>query len=316
MRALITGVNGFVGNHLTNYLLSQGIEVFGTTSQINSKYSEANPKLFINDLTSEQSIIKLLNEIQPNHIYHLAGQSNVKGSWDSKVETIHVNVNLTINLLEAVRKSSIVDKVRVVTVGSSEEYGRVTDMTLPIDESVSLKPTNPYGISKATVSYFAKQYHDAYGMKIVHVRPFNHIGPGQKLGFVVTDFSSQIIDIEKETGDKKIIRVGNLEAQRDFTDVRDIVRAYYLLLTTTSTAFGEVYNVCSGVPITISSILDKLLSFSHQKIEVFVDPTKLRPIDIPLYIGNNKKINQITGWKPEFSLNTTLSDVLDYIRKQ
>lgn len=314
MRALITGINGFVGQHLANYLLSQGFEVFGTTSQINSKHS-VNSKIFINDLASEQTIIKLLDEIQPDHIYHLAAQSNVKKSWDSKVDTIHVNVNLTINLLEAARKSNIKDRVKIVTIGSSEEYGRVTDMTLPIDESVSLKPTNPYGISKATVSYFARQYYQAYGLKIVHTRPFNHIGPGQKLGFVVTDFTSQIINIEKKIEDK-IIRVGNLEAQRDFTDVRDIVRAYYLLLTNTSTAFGEVYNVCSGIPVSISSILDKLLSFSHQKIDVFVDPNKLRPIDIPLYIGNNKKINQIIGWKPEISLNTTLSDVLDYIRKQ
>ncbi|WP_261302651.1 GDP-mannose 4,6-dehydratase [Paenibacillus andongensis] len=315
MRALITGVNGFVGNHLAKYLQSQGIEVFGTTSQINGTDDVSNLNIYMNDLTSELSIIKLLNEIQPDHIYHLAGQSKVKESWDFKVATINTNVNLTLNLLEAARKSSIFDKVRILTVGSSEEYGRVNDMTLPIDENVSLKPTNPYGISKATISYFAKQYFDAYGLKVVHARPFNHIGPGQKQGFVVTDFSSQIVKLEKESGDK-IIRVGNLEAQRDFTDVRDIVRAYYKLLMTASRSFGDVYNVCSGLPITINSILHKLLSFSDQNIEVVIDPSKLRPIDIPLYIGNNQKIKELTGWKQEFSLDTTLSDVLDYIRKQ
>ncbi|CAH1231504.1 GDP-6-deoxy-D-mannose reductase [Paenibacillus allorhizoplanae] len=312
MRALITGISGFVGKHLANYLLSQGVEVFGTTSQGSLSM---DPNIFTNNLSSEQNIINLLDEIQPDHIYHLAGQSNVKDSWDSKVSTFHTNVNLTINLLEAVRKSKVSDKVRIVTIGSSEEYGRVNDMTLPIDETVSLKPTNPYGISKASVSYFAKQYYEAYGLKVVHVRPFNHIGPGQKLGFVVTDFTSQIVNIEKGIANN-IIRVGNLGAQRDFTDVRDIVRAYYLLLTTATTTYGEIYNVCSGVPITIESILEKLLAFSHQQIEVIVDPNKLRPIDIPLYIGTNNKIHQLTGWKPEIAIDTTLEDVLEFIRKK
>ncbi|MGG1553530.1 GDP-mannose 4,6-dehydratase [Paenibacillus ferrarius] len=313
MRALITGINGFVGDHLANYLQSCGIEVFGTTSQIDSRKSTSNSEIFVNDLTNEISIIQLLNEVRPEHIYHLAGQSNVKESWESKQGTLNTNVNLTLNLLEAARKSEISDIVRILTIGSSEEYGRVADMTVSIDENVSLQPTNPYGISKAAVSYFAKQFFDAYGLKVIHARTFNHIGPGQRLGFVVTDFASQIVELEKVKGEK-IIKVGNLEAQRDFTDVRDIVRAYYLLLSTASTSFGDVYNVCSGVPVTIRSILDKLLSLSEQSIEVIIDTNKLRPIDIPLYIGNNQKIKQLTNWSPEYTLDATLFDVLDYMR--
>jgi GDP-4-dehydro-6-deoxy-D-mannose reductase len=309
MKALITGISGFVGKYMAAYLELQGFEVYGTSNQ-EINYTKNN--IIYNNLANELEIIHLLEKIKPDHIYHLAGQSNVKNSWKNSTDTILINVNLTINLLEAARKSSIANTVKILTVGSSEEYGKIYDSQIPIKEDIAIHPLNPYGISKAAVSFFAKQYNNAYGLKVLHARPFNHIGPGQRLGFVVPDFSSQIIEIEKE-GQEKIINVGNLEAQRDFTDVRDIVRAYYLLLYTAN-SFGDVYNVCSGTPISMRTILQKLISLSNQNIELRVDPNKMRPLDVPLYFGDNRKIKELTGWEPKFQIDDTLLDVLNYFR--
>jgi GDP-4-dehydro-6-deoxy-D-mannose reductase len=310
MRALITGVTGFVGEYLAEHLKSQGFEVYGTSS----KEINANPftNILYNNLTSEKEISSLLEAIKPDHIYHLAGKSNVKSSWENKADTFTTNVNITVNLLEAARKSSIANTVKILTVGSSEEYGKIHDTQMPINESIAIQPMNPYGISKATISFFAKQYYYAYGLKVLHVRPFNHIGPRQRLGFVVPDFSSQIVEMEKE-GNEKTINVGNLEAKRDFTDVRDIVRAYHLLLYT-STSFGEILNVCSGTPISMQTILQKLISLSNQTIKLKMDPNKMRPLDVPLYFGDNSKIKKLTGWEPKFKLEDTLLDVLNYFR--
>jgi GDP-4-dehydro-6-deoxy-D-mannose reductase len=310
MKALITGVTGFVGEYLAEYLQSQRFDVYGTSSkEVNAS---AMTNVLYNNLTIEQELSNLLEEIKPDHIYHLAGNSNVKSSWENKTDTFATNVNLTVNLLEAARKSSIANTVKILTVGSSEEYGKIYDSQMPINESVAIQPMNPYGISKATVSFFAKQYYHAYGLYVLHVRPFNHIGPRQRLGFVVPDFSSQIVEMEKK-GQEKTINVGNLEAQRDFTDVRDIVRAYYLLLDT-STSFGEIYNVCSGTPISMKTILQKLISLSNQSISLKVDPNKMRPLDVPIYFGDNSKIKKLTGWEPKFRLEDTLLDVLNYFR--
>ncbi|OME80601.1 hypothetical protein BK120_18090 [Paenibacillus sp. FSL A5-0031] len=310
MRALITGITGFVGSYLAEYLHLQGVEVFGTTSQ---KVKEKSNISELSLHTSEEEIIRLLEKIKPDHIYHLAGFSNVKDSWNEKNNAFSVNVSLTINLLEAARKSAISDTLRILTVGSSEEYGRVANATQPISEIETLQPMNPYGISKAAVSHLARQYYYAYGLKVVHARPFNHIGPGQRLGFVVPDFSSQIINMEKNQNEK-VIKVGNLDAQRDFTDVRDIVRAYYYLLMEPSTS-GEVFNVCSGVPVPISFLLQQLIRMSNQDIKLQVDESKLRPSDIPVYIGDNKKIIKLTGWKPQIPLETTLIESLEYLRQ-
>jgi GDP-4-dehydro-6-deoxy-D-mannose reductase len=313
MRAFITGITGFVGKYLSDFLQSQEIEVYGTTS-LESK-SNINNNVIYNNLSNENELINLLERIKPDMIFHLAGQSNVKDSWENKTITISVNVNSTVNLLEAARKSSLSNHVKILTVGSSEEYGKVNEIDIPTTEKVALQPTNPYGISKAAVSFFAKQYFNAYGLKVLHVRPFNHIGPGQRPGFVVSDFSSQIIRIERGE-QERVMYVGNLGAQRDFTDVRDIVRAYYLLLQSDKMHYGEVFNVCSGTPIAISSILNKLLLLSNRQIELKTDHSKMRATDVPKYIGDNTKLKQMTGWTPTISLESTLSDVLEHLRKQ
>ncbi|UUZ83047.1 GDP-mannose 4,6-dehydratase [Paenibacillus sp. P26] len=313
-RALITGVNGFVGQYLAEYLINLGYEVWGTTRQgCPNLVSDKGIRLLKSGLDNQDELIDLLNEIRPDEIYHLAGQSNVKESWSNKVTTLEANVVSTLTLLEAVLKSEIANKVRVLTVGSSEEYGKVDGSLMPIKEDIQLNPISPYGISKASVSFYCKQYYEVYGLKIVHARPFNHIGPKQRLGFVVADFSQQIADIEFGRKDN-ILCVGNLESKRDFTDVRDIVRAYYLLLQQEN-IFGEIYNISSNKAVSIQEILDTLISLSTKEIIVKRDESRMRPSDIPIYIGDNNKLKLATGWSPEIPLIQTLTDVMNSLRR-
>ena len=272
MRALITGVDGFVGYYLTNHLLEQGDEVFGTT--ILPKYKNEAIQVYKMNLLDEQNVINVIQEIRPDVIYHLAGQSAVGLSWDKPVLTMNINVNGTIHLLEAIRKHCIDTKVLVI--GSSDQYGFIKAEECPIKEEKTLKPVSPYGISKMTQEQIASLYVKSYGMKIVMVRAFNHIGPRQGKNFVVADFASKVAEIER--GADPIIRVGNLEAYRDFTDVRDIVRGYHLLIN--QGHIGEVYNIGSGKPIKIKYILDELIKKSTSPIRVEIDENKLRPIDI------------------------------------
>lgn len=315
MRALITGINGFVGRHLTQLLIDKGCEVWGTTRNSCPDFVyNTNVNIVCNNLLHENDLIKLINEIKPDQIYHLAGQSNVKKSWENRIQTIEANVNCTINLYEAVRKSKVIDTIKMLTVGSSEEYGRVDPELMPINEKVSLQPISPYGISKVTVALLTNHYYSAYGIKAVHVRPFNHIGPGQSEGFVVTDFAKQIVDIEKGLRDN-ILYVGNLDSCRDFTDVRDIVRAYHILLTHRNIDFGQVYNICSKHSVSIQDILNLLLKLSPVSINVQRDMSRMRPSDIPLYIGDNSKIFDL-GWEPKIPLEQTLTEVLTGLRNE
>lgn len=311
-RVLITGITGFVGEHLAKKLLSEGYEVWGTSRSGSPDFFAKKHVNIVNiDFHNEVMIRDFLNKVLPDQIYHLAGQSSVKESWENKKDTFDTNVNMFINLLEAVRKSEVCSTVKVLSVGSSEEYGKVQEENIPIHERVSLNPISPYGISKATASMLARHYFNSYGVHIVHVRPFNHIGPGQRLGFVVSDFSNQIVRIERGEQDN-VIKVGNLEAQRDFTDVRDIVAAYVTLLEQ-NTGFGDVINVCSSKAIRIQKILDDLVSLSKVSIDIEIDKDRLRPADIPIYVGDNSKIVRI-GWEPRIPLTTTLNDVLQYQR--
>ncbi|WP_314000965.1 GDP-mannose 4,6-dehydratase [uncultured Paenibacillus sp.] len=313
MKAIITGVNGFVGGHLSNLLCSEGVQVWGTTRGFSHNYYLNNKTTLIKtDMNDVDELVGLLNQIKPDYLFHLAGESNVKKSWGNKAQTFDANVIKTLRLLEAVRKSKVAENIRILTVGSSEEYGRVNAKAVPIQENTPLKPVSPYGISKATISMIARQYNTAYQLKIIHARPFNHIGPGQKTGFVVPDFAAQIAAIEKGM-QKNVLRVGNLDAQRDFSDVRDIVRAYKMLLE--HGEFGEIYNVCSGVGVTIQHILESLIRLSTVSIEVIKDENLLRPTDIPVYIGDSGKIKSEVNWNHEIPLNDTLFDTLQDIRR-
>jgi GDP-4-dehydro-6-deoxy-D-mannose reductase len=315
MRALITGITGFVGRYLAEHLIEQGIEVWGTTrdSYPSLRLTEKEIPLFQSDLNSSQGIYVMLQSIQPDVIFHLAGQSNVRKSWKDKESTFYANVNKTIFLLDAcVQYLEQQPELRLLTVGSSEEYGKVDPSELPIVEDTPLRPMSPYGASKAAVSMLVQQYYKAYGLKVIHARPFNHIGPGQGLGFVIPDFASQIAKIEQ--GEQEAtIKVGNLDAVRDFTDVEDIVRAYLNIIQLGNP--GEIYNVCSGKGYSIESILEMLIQLSSESIEVVVDQDRLRPSEVPIFIGNNHKIQQNLKWRSTNSIELSLNNILEEHRK-
>lgn len=306
MRALITGVNGFVGKYLSKYLLEQGYAVYGTVIEDDIKIN--NVKIYKMDLLNKQEIVETIKNINPNHVYHLAGQSSVALSWKNPTLTMNVNVNGTINLLDAIRENNI--DTKVLTIGSSDEYGVIRPEECPIKEEHMLNPTSPYAVSKMTQEQIAKLYINSYKMNLIIVRAFNHIGPMQNKNFVVSDFASKIAEIEK--GAEPVIRVGNLEAYRDFTDVRDIVRGYAMLME--NGKCGEIYNIGSGNPYKIQYILDILLSLSNAKIKVEIDSDKLRPSDVPIIQCDNSKIKSHVNWEAQYDIKNTLKDTLDYWR--
>lgn len=306
MKALITGLNGFVGKYLSKYLLERGYTVYGTV--IEDDVNIDNIKIFRMDLLNKKEVEETIKSINPDHIYHLAGQSSVALSWKNPTLTIDVNVNGTINLLDAVRENNIDTKVLII--GSSDEYGVIRPEKCPIKEEHMLNPASPYAISKMTQEQIAKLYINSYKMNLIMVRAFNHIGPMQSKNFVVSDFASKIAEIEK--GAEPVIRVGNLEAYRDFTDVRDIVRGYAMLME--NGKCGETYNIGSGNPYKIQDILEILLSLSNTKIMVEIDPDKLRPSDVPIIQCDNSKIKSHVNWEIQYDIKNTLKDTLDYWR--
>lgn len=306
MRALITGVDGFVGYYLTKHLLKQGDEVFGTT--ILSDYINEDIKVYPMNILESDVVDAVIDKVKPDAIYHLAGQSAVGLSWQKPTLTMNINVNGTINILEAVRKKRLHTKILVI--GSSDEYGPVTPEECPIKEERAIQPVSPYGISKVAQEQVASLYAKAYGMQVVMTRSFNHIGPRQGKNFVVADFASKIAEIER--GAEPILKVGNLEAYRDFTDVRDIVRGYHLLIKYGKA--GEVYNIGSGRRIKIREILDILIGLSTADIKVELDKERLRPSDVPLIQCDNTKIKADTGWDTVNDIHLTLRDTLNYWR--
>ena len=306
MKALITGVEGFVGKYLSEYLLKQDYEVYGTTISENYKNDKINVKK-MNLLDTEQ-VNEVINDVKPDKIFHLAGQSAVGLSWEKPVLTVNINVNGTLNLLEAVRNYSKESKILII--GSSDQYGPIKPEECPIKENKIQNPQSPYGVSKKAQEEMCKLYVNAYNMNIVMVRAFNHIGAGQSKNFVVADFASKIAQIEK--GSEPVLKVGNLETFRDFTDVRDIVRGYALLLE--KGKIGEIYNIGSGKEIKVSELLNKLVSMSKEKIKIEIDPNKFRPVDVPLVVCDNSKIRKDTGWETKFFIDDTLREVLEYWR--
>ncbi|MEK4292878.1 GDP-mannose 4,6-dehydratase [Paenibacillus sp. FSL R5-0914] len=305
-RALITGASGFVGQYLISNLLNNGYEVWGGTRSSSPSFIKGLNVVPI-DFSNYESVKSALLNISPDVIFHLSGQSSVKYSWDHVSETFSSNVMETIILLDAVKNSSLIGKVKLISIGSSEEYGVGAD--LPIKETSDTNPMNPYGVSKLAIAKLAMNYSASYGMNIIHARPFNHIGPGQKLGFVTSDFAKQIVDIENGKGEPKI-HVGDLSSKRDFTDVRDIVEGYRLLFEKGEST--EIYNICSGICTSIEQILTTLVSFSNKNIEVIVDPGKFRPSNVHEYYGSSKKLENLTGWKPKISLDESLLDIYNY----
>jgi len=314
MRVLITGIAGFVGSHLADFLIQRRGEIYGTclpgepldnVTHIKNKIS-----LVECDVTDLDSLSKLVHRTKPEQIYHLAAFSSVGESFARPLDAVEVNVRGTLYLLEILR--NIKKRIRLLVVSSADIYGKVEKKDLPIRETQSLNPLSPYGASKACADLSAYQYFQAFKVAVIRVRSFNHTGPRQRLGFVVPDFASQIAKIDQGRS-KPVIKVGNLSAKRDLSDVRDVVRAYHLLMKKGRP--GQAYNVCSGRTYRIETLLDTLLRFSSKKIKV-TKRNKGRPSEIPILLGDNSKIAKDVGWKPRISIHETLKDTLSFWKEK
>lgn len=314
MRALITGMNGFAGSHLAEFLLTQpNVQVFGTGLGSTTHIAHLGLRItFIpGDLTNAPFAEHLLTQTQPTHIYHLAGQAFAPVSWQDPWATLETNIRAQVNLLHAAARMQ--SSARILVIGSLDEYGRVEPRDLPITEATPLRPDSPYGVSKIAQDFLGLQYFLSHRLHIVRVRPSNHIGPRQNEQFVTSNFAKQIAEIE--TGRRApVLYVGNLSAERDFTDVRDMVRAYYLALE--HGVPGEVYNIGSARAVSIQTIVATLLRYSRVPIRVEADPARFRPSDTPVLYCDTTKFRAQTGWAPTIPLEQSLRDILDYWRKQ
>ncbi|MBI2579901.1 MAG: GDP-mannose 4,6-dehydratase [Candidatus Aenigmarchaeota archaeon] len=312
MNILITGVTGFTGSHLAEYMLKSG-KIYGTvrgrsrqTEFIN--HIKNNITLLECDLSDTNSVMQTIDESEPDVIFHLASQTFVPTSWRAPQETMNTNVLGTLNVLEAVRKSKLDPKILIT--GSSEEYGLVMPDELPIKETNPLRPLSPYAVSKIAQDLLGFQYFKSYGMKIIRTRAFNIIGPRSGEKIVMAAFAKQIAEIEK--GASPVIKVGNLSAQRDFTDVRDIVRAYDMCVKKCD--YGEVYNICSGKAWVIRDALNVLTGMSRADVKIIQDPSRMRPSDVEILLGDSSKFRKQTGWMPEILFEKTAEDLLNYWR--
>lgn len=340
-KVLITGITGFVGSHLVELLLKEGrFEIYGTSrwrsksdnlellSQKNKlnnlmENKADNTKEFqglvkkdavnlvqceIGDAVSVRRVIHL---VRPELVFHLAAQSFVLSSWNDPAETMRINAIGEINLFEAVRAESL--SCRIQIAGSSEEYGLVYPEEVPIKETNALRPLSPYAVSKVAQDMLAFQYHHSYGLRTIVTRAFNHTGPRRGEVFVTSSFCKQVAEIEAGKRKPEIL-VGNLEAKRDFTDVRDTVQAY--LLIAEKGIPGEVYNIASGKAWRIGDLLDLILSLSRKKIKVKIDPNRMRPSDVPLLVGDAGKLKALTGWQPQIDFKQTVFDLLEFWRQK
>jgi len=311
-RALITGATGFAGSFLVDECLAAGWEVYGTCLPDDRAHQHVlGLTICPVDLADAAAVDSLVEQVLPDRVFHLAAQASVAAAWSDPAATLTGNLLITQRVLAAVRRFAPI--ARVLVVGSSEEYGRVLERDLPITEQHPLQPLDPYGVSKVAVDYLAKQHVLAYGMHIVRVRPFNHIGPRQRRGFVLADFAAQLAAIEIGTV-APILRVGNLRSARDFTDVRDVVRAYRLALEFGSA--GAVYNVCSGRAHRIEDLLGLLVEACKVPVQVQVDPAKYRPAETPIMVGSLSALTAATGWRPQIPIEVSLANALDFWRVQ
>ena len=292
MLALITGGSGFVGKHLADHLSDCGDDVLTTD------ISDGGP-----DLLDQSEMDELILSTQPQVVYHLAGQADVGASWDAPVTTFRINAEGTLNVLSACRKA---DVERVLTISSAEVYGKVPNERLPIDESLPLAPASPYAVSKAAAEMIST-YEASRGLEVMCARSFNHFGPGQNINFVTSALALRILQAKKDG--RKTIPVGRLDTRRDFTDVRDVVRAYRSIIT--NGVSGESYNVCSGEDRSIGDLAEALMAASGCTIGLVPDASLQRPSDIPVLRGDNTKIKSHTGWEPIVEFERTIRDIVE-----
>ena len=308
MRSLIIGAAGFVGGYLIRELSAAGQEVHAT--HLPNETVNVPCSTHVLDIMVQDDITALLKEVEPDVIYHLAAQSSVAVSWKKPQLTAQVNVIGAINVFEGIRASGL-DKVRTVVIGSGEQYGFIRPDACPLDEDEPLHPGNIYAATKACQESIGMIYSRSYGMDMIFVRAFNHSGPGQSDMFVISDFCRQIADIEAGNREN-VMRVGNLSAKRDFTDVRDVVRAYRLLGG--SGKKGKVYNVGRGKAVPISYILETAVSMAKTAIRVETDQAKMRASDIPIIEPDVSEIFNDAGWEARITLEQTIADTLGYWR--
>jgi GDP-4-dehydro-6-deoxy-D-mannose reductase len=293
VKALITGAGGFVGPYLRRHLESCGDEVVGTDLDV--------------DITDGDGVLRAFTDVRPEVVYHLAAASHVGTSWSAPVDVVRVNVEGTLNVLLAALEAQA---ERVVVIGSAEEYGKVVE--LPVRETTPLRPVSPYGASKAAAEMMASHMARGRGLGVVCVRAFNHLGPGQSDALVASAIARQVAEAEKAGGG--VVQTGDLTPRRDFTDVRDVVRAYRLLAE--SGEPGEAYNVCSGRDVAVQELADHLASRATVDVTFELDESRLRPVEVPVVRGDNTKLRDATGWEQTIPLEETLGDVLDWWRDQ
>lgn len=304
-RVFLTGVTGFAGSHLAESLLADNSKVYGLVHPSTGHQPKPEHENFVpvvGDLTDLAGLTTAFGEAEPEIVYHLGGIASPAQSWINPAKTLAINAGGTANILEAARATG---KPKVIVVTSALLYGSLKESELPVDEDTPPSPSHPYAVSKWTASILTRLYWKRYSLPVIEARPFNHIGPRQARGFVVPDFASQLAKIASGKMEP-ILRVGNLQAERDFTDVRDIVRAYRLLAATGTD--GETYLICSGVPISIQHLVNKLISISGIEVEIIKDLERYRSLDTPIIYGSNAKIRRDTGWLPSLSLEKSLTD--------
>lgn len=309
MKALIIGAAGFVGGYLADHLRNDCGWSVCVTKMPQETCEIEGVEVHDLNILEKDAVKELFETTAPDYIFHLAAQSSVAVSWKRPELTVDVNVKGCVNVLEAARE--LAKKPRILLVGSSEEYGPSTEEENPVTENQPLRPGNIYAATKACQGMLGAIYAKAYQMDVMMVRAFNHVGPKQAPLFVVSDFCKQVAEIEKGLKEP-VMYVGNLSAKRDFTDVRDIVRAYSALVQ--SGTAGETYNVGSGTAIAIQELLEEILKLSTKEIKVEVDPNKLRPVDVPVVEADVTKLKEATGWERKFGLKDTLGDILEYWR--
>lgn len=292
-KALVTGAHGFVGRHLVEHLTAAGDEVIGIDRSHDGL-----------DITDAGAVERIMHEVSPTVVYHLAGWADVGGSWKTPVQAFRVNAEGTLNVLAAATEAGV---ERVVAVSSADVYGIVTPDELPLTEDSPLRPVSPYAASKVAADYLGLQAWLGRGLPVLRVRAFNHLGPGQTDKFVAPALASRIARAERDGGE--VLTVGDLSPRRDFTDVRDVVRAYRLLMERGKP--GEVYNVCSGVDLAVQDLADQLLAQATVPLRFETDPSLLRPVDLPVLRGSHDRLTAATGWEPEISMAQTLTDLLE-----
>lgn len=311
-RVLITGLGGFVGQHVGRLLADdRGREVFGSVMAAESGRDQPVPAdhVLVCDLLDSGAVLGLIDTVKPDQIYHIAGVAEVGGSWKNPRPAYKVNVLGQLNLLEAVIASC--PRCRVLVVGSAGEYGVVREEDCPISEDHPLEPVDPYGVSKAAQDLMARQYFLGYGTDIVRTRSFNHIGPGQSAGFLVGRVARLVAEVDAGKREP-VAEFGDLSARRDFTDVRDVARAYQLLMNHGEA--GEAYNVCSGKAVAVEKVVATALAMGEKRVELRIERGRERPAELPLLLGDNTKLRAATGWEPRIPLEQSVRDAVEHAR--